>query len=238
MSSIPDPDNKSKKTEWIHCNYCSQETKHSVLTQHENIVRGEPIADLYHEYFWWHTTYTLLVCCGCESVTLRRLMRFSEWEDGESEIEFYPPSMSRKMPAWHEKIPYKIHDLLSEVYTALYSNSHRLALMGARTIIDMFILDKIGDIGTFQQKLDALVDRGYLASQQKDILSVALEAGNAAVHRAYKPSSEVLNHVIDVVETLLQSYVLEKASDSVKNEIPHRPRKNSMVGDNGTSTAI
>jgi hypothetical protein len=117
-----------------------------------------------------------------------------------------------------------MHELLSEIYTALHLNSRRLALMGVRTIIDMFVLDKIGDVGTFQQKLQTLVDGGYLGSQQKDILNVALEAGNAAAHRGYKPSSEVLSHVIDVVESLLQSYALEKVSDSVKAKIPSRPR--------------
>jgi hypothetical protein len=96
--------------------------------------------------------------------------------------------------------------------------------MGARTVIDMFVLDKIGDVGTFKQKLQALVDGGYLGSQQQDILNVALEAGNAAVHRGYKPSVEVLTHVIDVVENLLYLYALTGASNSVKSRIPSRTK--------------
>lgn len=236
MSPNSNSDNQlTEIIEWIHCSDCLRLTRHSVLAQHEKMSEGEPIA---YCRPWWNTTYTLLMCCGCESATLRIHKDCSEWDDDYVEIEFYPTQIFRRPSRWRFEIPYEMHDLLSEIYAALHSNSYRLALMGARTMIDMFILDKIGDIGTFQQKLDALVDRGYLASQQKDILSVALEAGNAAVHRRYKPSSEVLNHVIDVVETLLQSYALEKASDSVKNKIPHRPRKNSMTDDNGTSTAI
>jgi Domain of unknown function (DUF4145) len=217
----------NQKTEWVHCNCCLHRTKHSILAEHEKRVT-EP----YLEYvtLWWHTTYTLFICCGCESITLRRQMTFSEWESDELEIEFYPPQVSRQLPKWHDELPYEIHELLSEIYTALHLNSHRLALMGVRTIIDMFVLDKIGDIGTFQQKLKALVDGGYLGSQQKDILNVTLEAGSAAAHRGYKPSSEVLNHAVDVVESLLQSYALEKMSHSVKAKIPLRtkPSKPSL----------
>jgi hypothetical protein len=193
-----------------------------MLAEHENTVTGEPCSE-YGEP-WWHKTYTLFICCGCESITLRRQMVFSEWESDEPEIEFYPPQVSRQLPKWRDELPPEIRELLSEIYTALHSNSRRLALMGVRTVIDLFVLDRIGDIGTFQQKLQALVDAGYLGSQQREILNVALEAGNAAAHRGYKPSSEVLSHTIDVVESLLQSYPLEKMSNSVKGKIPSRPK--------------
>lgn len=222
MSSTIGSDNQLPKIEWIHCNHCLHRTKHSILAEHENTVTGELCSE-YGEP-WWHITYTLFICCGCESVTLRRQMMFSEWESDEPEIEFYPPQVSRQLPKWHDELPCEIHELLSEIYTALHSNSRRLALMGVRTVIDMFVLDKIGDVGTFRQKLQSLVDGGYLGSQQRDILNVALEAGNAAAHRGYKPSSEVLSHAIDVVESLLQSYALEKVSNSVKAKIPSRPR--------------
>lgn len=220
MSSNIGSDNQSPKIEWIHCNCCLHQTKHSILAEHKHEEKGP---EEEWGYLWWETKYTLFTCCGCESVTLRRHHTFSEWE-GQSEIEFYPPQVSRQLPKWHDELPCEIDELLSEIYTALHSNSRRLALMGVRTVIDMFVLDKIGDVGTFRQKLQALVDGGYLGSQQRDILNVALEAGNAAAHRGYKPSSEVLSHAIDVVESLLQSYALEKVSNSVKEKIPFRPR--------------
>jgi Domain of unknown function (DUF4145) len=212
--------NLEQKTERVHCNNCLHKTKHFLIAEHSQEIT-EPSGYEYCD-FWWHIKHTLLVCCGCESVTLRREFMFSEWD--EPEITFYPPQVSRRLPDWQVQLPSEIQELLIEIYTALHSNSRRLALMGARTVIDMFVLDKIGDVGTFKQKLQALVDEGYLGNQQRDILNVALEAGNAAAHRGYKPSSEVLSHVIDVVESLVQSYALEKASDSVKEKIPHRTR--------------
>ena len=220
MISNIESENQSLKIEWIHCNCCLHQTKHSILAERQHEEEGPE-----EEWgcLWWETKYTLFICCGCESVTLRRHHTFSEWEGG-SKIEFYPPQVSRQLPKCHDELPCEIHELICEIYTALHSNSRRLALMGVRTVIDMFVLDKIGDAGTFSQKLKALVDGGYLGSQQRDILNVALEAGNAAAHRGYKPSSEVLSHAIDVVESLLQSYALEKVSNSVKEQIPPRPR--------------
>jgi Domain of unknown function (DUF4145) len=212
--------NLEQKTELVHCNNCLHKTKHFLVAEHSQDIT-EPSG--YEEYdVWWHIKHTLFACCGCESVTLRRKYMFSEWD--EPEITFYPPQVSRRLPDWHDELPSEIQELLSEIYTALHSNSRRLALMGARTVIDMFVLDRIGDVGTFKQKLQALVNEGYLGNQQRDILNVALEAGNAAAHRGYKPSSEVLSHVIDVVESLVQSYALEKASESIKEKIPHRTR--------------
>jgi hypothetical protein len=214
-------DNQSTKVEWIHCNQCLHPTKHSIIAHHKHIDEG-PQEDWGCP--WWEIEHTLFICCGCESITLRRHLEHSEWEE-HSETEFYPPQVSRRQPKWHDKLPYEIQELLCEIYTALHSNSRRLALMGVRTVIDIFMLDKIGeDIGTFNQKLQALVDRGYLGSQQKDILNVALDAGHAAAHRGYQPSPEVLNHTIDVVESLLQSYALEKDSNLVKGEIPSKSK--------------
>ena len=222
VSSSTKHDSNSVEIEWVHCNRCLSKTKHFVISNH---VRQEIIDP--QNNIWFRTNHTLFSCCGCESFALRRVLTCSEWTDGYemfSEIEFYPPQVSRQAPKWKEELPQDIRDLMTEVYTALHSDSRRLALMGARTLIDMFVLDKIGDVGTFQEKIKALIDNGYLGSQQVKILNVALEAGNAAAHRGYQPSPEDLNHVIDVVESLLQSYVLEKVSNSVEGRIPSRKK--------------
>ena len=225
--------NLEQKKEWVHCNRCLCETKHFLIATH-----SQEISELYEGVnIWWHTDYALLECCGCEHVTLRRECTCSENSltvtgfDGEEvedyyypEVTFYPPQVSRRLPNWHKELPSEIQELLTEIYAALHSNSRRLALMGARTVIDTFVLDKLGDVGTFQDKLKELVKNGYLADKQKEILDVAIEAGNAAVHRGYNPKPEDLSHVIDIVESLLQSYSLKKTSDSVKGKIPDRSR--------------
>lgn len=83
---------------------------------------------------------------------------------------------------------------------ALQANSGRLAMMGARALIDMTILDQIGDAGSFKQKLDVLEEDGFISSKNREILEAALEVGNAASHRGYCPPDIHINQVVDIVE--------------------------------------
>jgi len=74
---------------------------------------------------------------------------------------------------------------MTEIYAALHADSRSLALMGARTLVDMAILDKIGDAGSFQKKLELMEQKGFVARENRQFLSAALDAGNAAAHRGY-----------------------------------------------------
>ena len=115
MSSNIDSSDRPEKMEWIHCNDCLRKTKHSILTEHER--RDSSSKD---EFIWWHTKHTLFICCGCESITLRRAYMFSEWDD-ESEINFYPPQVSRRRPEWHYWLPMEIRDLLTEIFGSIFN---------------------------------------------------------------------------------------------------------------------
>jgi hypothetical protein len=113
---------------------------------------------------------------------------------------------------------------MDEIYTALAADSRRLATMGARTIIDMVLVDKVGDIGTFGKKLEELEKSGFIARQGREYLAAALDTGNAAAHRGHKPTAEQLNHVMDIVEHVLQSvYVLEDAAAELRKTTPPKP---------------
>ena len=78
-----------------------------------------------------------------------------EWYDedgyGYSDV-YYPPPVSRQKPSWFEEIPYEIQCVMEEVYVALQAGSRYLATVGARTALDMLIIDKIGDAGSFKRR--------------------------------------------------------------------------------------
>lgn len=211
----------SEKTNWLHCNKCSHKTKHELL-----IKRSQPGSEPYDEEFdiSWCTTWWVFECCGCGNVTLKRTFWFSEWNPGELEVEYYPPQVSRRTPEWADKLSFEVSSLLEEIYTALHADSRRLALMGARTIVDMFMLEKIGDIGGFAQKLNELEKQGYISTRNKKILEAALNAGSAAAHRGYDPGIKEVNHVIDIVENLLQTDVLETAANHLSTKTPKRKK--------------
>jgi len=115
---------------------------------------------------------------------------------------------------------------MDEIYSALHANSRRLALMGARTVVDMLLMDKVGDLGTFSEKLAQLEGHGFVGRKNREFLGAALDAGNAAAHRGYQPKKEHLDHVMDIVENLLQAvYILEEAADELKKSTPARKYK-------------
>ena len=124
-------------------------------------------------------------------------------------------------------IPVKLElpDLLSEVYSALHANNRRLATMGARTLLDMAIVNSVGDVGNFPNKLEALQQKGLVGKNQREFLEAALEAGNAASHRGHCPTAQRLNDVMDIVESILhQMYVLPHASAKLKKSTPRRKK--------------
>lgn len=112
--------------------------------------------------------------------------------------------------------------MLREIYAALHANSRRLAMMGARTIVDMYMNDTVGDIGGFAKKLNKLVSDGYLGRQDKEALEAALEAGHAAAHRGHMPTSAEISYVMDIVENLLQKQTLAKSAEALKKGTPSR----------------
>ncbi len=204
------------------CRSCHRLTKHAVLAtrQTSDDAEVEGVGTI-----TWDDKYDLLECCGCESVTLRHTHSFSE--SPEDVVAYYPPAVSRRRPAWRLELPHKQQGLLSEVYSALDANNRRLALMGARTALDMVLADKVGDAGTFAARLAELEKKGFVAPRNRQFLEAALDAGSAAAHRGYLPTAEHLGHVMDIIENVQQAvYGLEKAADEIRKATPARAGKN------------
>jgi len=210
--------------EWVHCNQCLRDTRHEVIAirevrESEDVESGFSID--------WVTTNTMLECRGCGNVTLRRRL-VSHYVDVDN-TNYYPPPISRQIPRWQYKLPNDMRDLLKECYAALQSGGKRLAIMGARSLVDMFMNSTLGDIGGFQQKLAGLVKTGYVSKQNQDVLEAALEAGHAAVHRGHEPKADDVNLVFDIVENMLQTMVLQKESEELKRNTPKRKKSNKAI---------
>ena len=189
MSDDPGPE-----MEWAHCSQCLRSTRHAVierrqLKEREELENGEYVID-------WVTTYTMLECNGCGDVVLRRNL-FSDDVDVD-ETTYYPPLVSRQIPRWTHDLPPELRELLKETYTALHAGSKRLAMMGARSLVDQFMTSTLGDVGGFEKKLDGLTTRGLLSQQNKGVLEVALEAGHAVTHRGHAPGVDDVNIVFEV----------------------------------------
>jgi hypothetical protein len=206
----------------LHCNDCRRKTLHKLLKE-TNDDGSEPYDEQYH--IWWHITHQMFECCGCKSVVVRRSHEFSEWD--YPDVRFFPPPVSRHKPEWFHKLPASLLSLLSEVYNSLDADTRALPLMGARAILDMVIVDKVGDVGTFADKLRKLESQGFVSQKNREILDAALDAGSAAAHRGYAPKITEVHAVMDIVENLLQAiYVLDKVAVEIKKSTPARPAAN------------
>jgi hypothetical protein len=171
--------------------------------------------------------YAMLECCGCETISLRYDYTFLP--TNETETRYYPPRVFRRPPTWVNDLPKSLTSLFREVYRALADDSRTLAAMGARTLVDMVILEKVGDRGTFAQKLQALEGQGLIGRLHREQLEAALDAGSAAAHRGFAPSAKTLGQVMDIVENLLQAvYVLSRAASELKKGTPPRGGANTV----------
>ncbi len=186
--------------EKVYCNKCLQETRHEVIAERQHV---EPEYEMERgtHIFDYITTYTMLECRGCGSVTLRE--SFTSTGPDFYEENFYPPPIARRQPAWLNDLPDEFKSLILETYSSLHADSKRLALMGARALVDLFMNKTVGDIGGFAVKLNKLVEEGYLSTKDREILEPALDVGHAVSHRGHEPSKEDVNLVFDIVENLI-----------------------------------
>ena len=219
----------------LFCNSCGRETRHDLLAS----IRQEDSDDLPPEGYGvsWVDIYQTLQCRGCGHVTYRSRFWFSEYQEEDRpsiyEDRYYPPLMSHPKPKWFDDLNNDLRQVLDEVYTALHHKLNYLTAVGARTALDMMIVEKIGDIGTFQQKVDSLEKQGYITLQERDLIEAVTEAGNAAAHRGYSPDAKNLQDVINILEALLHKfYILESESkrlieraQKVKVSVPPRKKK-------------
>lgn len=221
-----------------HCSDCGGERNAYVRGEHH--VKGSDEDDGSS----WSDTVYILECCGCSCIFFRRDFWFSEWAtigehpitgeqrlEGGTQTTYWPAPVTRKRPKWLENIEEADRDLgniLSEMYSALNSDLRVLAAIGARTAFDRS--SEILGINAslpFKSKLNELVTAGKVSNDERDTLSVLVDAGNAAAHRGWRPRAEELNTMMDVVETFLhRSFILGDGIKKLKAAVPARPQKN------------
>ncbi len=194
------------------CSTCVRNTAHDVLFE---TAQRDPDYETID-------TYVLLSCCGCSTISLghQRL-----WQsDGSKEHKYYPSPVSRKRPEWVLlNLPVELGALLQEIYQAIDGGQHRLAAMGIRALLEQVMILKVGDLKTFDQKLDEFQKQGYVSLLQRDAMRATLDVGDAAMHRAFKPKEKDLKLALDVVEGVLAPIFAHKeAAEELADRVPPR----------------
>ena len=212
-----------------HCNKCLITTSHVIIGEH-----GRNYSDSEGDR-WVAVRYEMLLCRGCEDVTFRTVSTDSETIDPEGRpVErtvYYPPEISRRQPSWlyDLRTNYKqrvLHSLLIEVYTALHQDLRTLAAAGVRTIIDNTMTAKVGDQGTFAATLKKFVQKGFIAQTLAEFLEKTIDAGSASAHRAFTPTPEDLNLLLDTAENLIESvFIYPDRMKNLSKRVPRRRKK-------------
>ena len=141
--------------------------------------------------------HRLLQCRGCETAFYWKSSWDSEGFDhrynratGEEEmvlhktIETFPaPEKKSKRPDWAwslHKHDRTLQAIMSEVYEAAEGRSYILASIGLRTALDRLTeMLGIGNSLSFEKKVQALLDGGWVGETEKMTLDVVADAGSA-----------------------------------------------------------
>ncbi|RWN59727.1 DUF4145 domain-containing protein [Mesorhizobium sp.] len=193
-----------------HCSGCGGERNCDVLGRHSQGGGDED--------FHWHTKWYLLRCRGCEYVFAQTVSTDSESIDysygPENEtvtehietVETWPARIKRPRPDWFDgpgvnlALLTRFSPILREIYSALDNDLHVLAAMGMRMGFDLAasMLDVDPEL-TFKEKLEQLFED----EAERARLDTLVEAGNASTHRAWRPTSEHLGTMMDVLESFV-----------------------------------
>jgi len=153
-------------------------------------------------------------------------------DDGSKDHDYYPSPITRKQPEWQLHLLAGVHGsgkerdigaLLAEVYATVAGGQYRVAAMGIRALLEQVMILKVGDLRTFDMKLDAFQE-GYISLLQRDALRATLDLGDAAMHRAHRPSENDLMLALNIVEGVLAPiYAHKDLAIKLTESVP--PRK-------------
>lgn len=201
------------------------------------------------DHFDANTDWLILKCQGCDYVFVQTVSINSEDVDHDYDengqtvteynqtIKYWPALPRRKKPDWISEFGIEapnvdaLNKVVIEIYNALENDLLVLSAIGIRTAFDIAseLLGVDPNLG-FEKKLTALVTNGQISSNDKDRLSVVVEAGSASAHRGWHPSTSDLNSMMSILEHFLyQSFVapahkekLDKEAAKIKKVVPPR----------------
>lgn len=192
------------------CRSCHGETKHLIIS--DVSLAGEE----------WRSTYEIIRCRGCESISFRE--HYAE-SDGESiinengveeemynliDFSVYPNPIKNYEKLEISCIPKNLARIYSETIDALNSNFTILAGIGIRSILEQICKDQDKDLDKDQDKkylykrLKLLRNKKLITPKDFDMIEPLIFFGNDAAHDAKQPSYEVLKTSIKIINNLLE----------------------------------
>jgi hypothetical protein len=191
------------------CRMCQRETSHWPLAH--GLVRGSE-KRLQNEESSYQS-FHILQCRDCKSTTycLDTCVHPGHMM-GDSYVQrtdYFPPVPVRIRPEWFGSLQDGYQSILAEVYQAIDNSLFFLASTGTRTAVDQLIVDKIGDAGSFGDKIQKLVASKIIDDAEGKNLVALIDAGSASAHRSYRPDLEKMNHMMEILEAIFYKLLIE-----------------------------
>jgi hypothetical protein len=192
---------------------------------------------------WFVENYRILQCRGCGTAYFQRSSIFSEdldhrenpytgqWEPYIPEtISYWPSPTRRSPPDWLGKVASvdtDLGNLMNDVYGAFDADLRVPAAIALRTAFDRSSeLLGVDPAKSFAEKLNDLQAQGKISGDEKTVLTTLTDAGNAAAHRAWRPSPSELDTMASIIESFIhRTFVLGDAAKKLQAGIPPRPSR-------------
>lgn len=228
----------------VYCVECKRSTRHLVTvsldkTGSESNEREGWSVD-------WSNRYQIIECQGCETISFRDLMWFSEAQDFDDDgttERLYPlrNKDSVGIRSYHN-VPPNIRRIYTELVDCFNNDSPTLCAAGLRALVEgvcaqQGILDGPVEVpakggGTkfvrrkdLEGRIAGLQEKGLLTLSSAQTLHEHRFLGNSAVHELARPAAEELKLAIEIVEHVLeQLYELPEKAAELRNAIARRKK--------------
>ena len=223
------------------CNNCHSDTLHDILYEKKD-HGSEDYGDEDDNFsVQWGTTWRVIQCRGCESIS----MKMDAWNSEDTDTRgrpavsttYFPPRTFRALPAWirddvfDQNCPAEINRLMKELYVSLQNDCHAASTMLMRAIFEHMMISKVADNGSFIENLNKFESQGFIGKKQREVVESMLEAGHASIHRAFIPKKNDIVTLADILEGVLEVvYIQSPKADELTKRIPKRVRKDSSKG--------
>lgn len=202
-----------------YCRVCDRKTNHKVLAQ-EVELSDDP-------EFWWRTEYSIVRCCGCNSISFHR-ETFDESnvdynEYGEEVlipmVNVYPDDklLVKKISVWD--LPDEVRQVYSETIDCINSRNFILAGAGCRAVIEAICKQQGIPGSQLETKINNLAKSHIITAKDRDHLHAIRFMGNDSIHDAKKFEEKELIIVAKILNTILTSlYLIHQEFEKLKEK--------------------
>lgn len=239
----------------VHCPHCDGARQCDVRATHTSKWSYEE-DDHHGNSVFGGANHHILECRGCETVFYYEQSWNSEEEDvvedGNGNHEWVPVVTTKTFPPvpehaveirpdWLLRLgDQQLIRLLGETYLAYEHGSYVLTAVGIRTCLDRVTeIYQIDPAISFEEKLDELHALGLVGRNERSILDLIVNAGNAAAHRGWRPDSDETGKMLRAFEAfLLRCFVLDFDAKEIEGNIPAKPRRKAKKINPPNSTLV